>query len=80
VSERLLELEIRGWQVAADLASALVSRARGERGQTTIEWIALMVGLATLVTVLAGRNIWHQAGQAIVDAVNGIFGSSNDKV
>jgi hypothetical protein len=66
--------------MAADLASALVSRVREQRGQTTIEWIALMVGLATLVTILAGRNIWHQAGDAIVDAVNGIFGSSNDKV
>jgi Flp pilus assembly pilin Flp len=80
VSERLLELGIRGQLMAADLVSAAVSRARGERGQTTVEWIALMVGLAALVTVLAGRNIWHQAGQAIVDAVNGIFGSSNDKV
>ena len=66
--------------MAADLASGLVSRLREQRGQTTVEWIALMVGLAALATVLAGRNIWHQAGDAIVDAVNGIFGSSNDKV
>ena len=80
MSERLLELGIRGQLMAAGLVSGLVSRVREQRGQTTIEWIAMMVGLAALVTVLAGRNIWHQAGDAIVDAVNGIFGSSNDKV
>jgi Flp pilus assembly pilin Flp len=80
VNERLLELGIRGQLMAADLASGLVARARSERGQTTIEWIALMLGLATLVTVLAGKDIWRQAGDTVVDAVRGIFDSSNDKV
>ena len=45
------------------------------RGQTTVEWLAVMVGFAALVTVLAGDDIWSQAGQAVVDAVNAIFGS-----
>jgi hypothetical protein len=58
----------------------VVSRARGERGQTVIEWIALMLGLATLVTILAGMDVWRRAGQTVVDAVNGILGSGNDKV
>jgi hypothetical protein len=80
VSKRLLELGIRGQLKAADLASVLTARARSERGQTVVEWIALMVGLAALITILAGRDIWHQAGDTIVDAVHGIFGSGNDKV
>jgi hypothetical protein len=80
VRQRLLELEIRGRLMAADLASGLHTRARDARGQTTIEWLAVMVGLAALITVLAGRNIWSQAGQVVVDAVDRIFGSGSDKV
>jgi len=39
-----------------------------------------MVGFTALVTVLAGDDIWKQAGKAIVDAVNGILGQADDKV
>jgi len=80
VSERLVEFGIRGRQVTADLASGLLARARDARGQTTIEWLAVMVGFTALVTILAGDDIWKQAGQAIVDAVNAILGQTDDKV
>jgi hypothetical protein len=80
VSERLVEFGIRGRQVAADLASGLLARTREARGQTTIEWLAVMVGFTALVTILAGDDIWKQAGQAIVDAVNAILGQTDDKV
>lgn len=76
----LLELEIRGRLMAADLASALHTRARSERGQTTVEWLALMVSFVALITVLAGSDVWSQAGQVVVDAVDRIFGSGSDKV
>ena len=78
--QRLLELEIRGRLLAADLASVLLSRARGARGQTTVEWIAVMVGLATLIIVLAGDDVWRRAGEVIVDAVGAIFSTDHDKV
>ena len=80
MSERLVEFGIRGQQLAADLASGLLARARDARGQTTIEWLAVMVGFTALVTILAGDDIWKQAGKAIVDAVNGILGQTDDKV
>jgi len=80
VSERLDEIGIRGQQLAADLASGLLARARCARGQTTIEWLAVMVGFTALVTVLAGDDVWRQAGRAIVDAVNAILGQADDKV
>jgi hypothetical protein len=80
VSERLVEFGIRGQQLAADLASGLLARARDARGQTTVEWLAVMVGFTALVTILAGDDIWKQAGQAIVDAVNAILGQTDDKV
>ena len=80
MSERLVELGIRGRRLAADLASGLLARARCARGQTTIEWLAVMVGFTALVTVLAGDDVWRQAGRAIVDAVNAILGEADDKV
>jgi hypothetical protein len=45
-----------------------------------VEWLVVMVGLAALLTVLAGSDVWRQAGQAIVDTVNEIFASGHDRV
>ena len=80
MSERLVEFGTRSHQLAAGLASGLLARARDARGQTTIEWLAVMVGFTALVTVLAGDDVWRQAGRAIVDAVNAILGQADDKV
>ena len=80
MSERLVEFGVRGQRLAADLASGLLARVRDARGQTTIEWLAVMVGFTALVTILAGDDIWKQAGKAIVDAVNAILGQTDDKV
>jgi hypothetical protein len=80
VSNRLLALGIRGQLLAADLARSLTARARETRGQTTIEWLALMVGFTALVTILAGADVWQKAGKAIVEAVDGIFSKDHDRV
>jgi hypothetical protein len=66
--------------MAADLGGSLKARARDARGQTTIEWLALMVGFTALVTILAGSDVWPKAGKAIVEAVNGIFSKDHDRV
>jgi len=44
-----------------------------------VEWLVLMVGFAALLTVLAGDDVWHKAGQAVVDAVHEIF-DGDDRV
>jgi Flp pilus assembly pilin Flp len=80
VRTRLLALGVRGHLLAADLGRSLMARVRDTRGQTTIEWIALMVGFTALVVILAGDDVWQKAGKAIVDAVNGIFSSDHDRV
>ena len=77
---RLLALGIRGQLLAADLACGLKARARETRGQTTIEWLALMVGFTALVTILAGDDVWQKAGKAIVEAVDGICSKDHDRV
>ena len=48
------------------------ARARSARGQTTVEWLAVMVGFVALVTLLAGDDIWARAGQVVVDAADDI--------
>jgi hypothetical protein len=80
VSKRLLDLGIRGRLLAADLASGFRARARSERGQTTVEWIAMMVALVTLVTVVWGDDVWHEAGRLVVNAVDAILGTDGDRV
>jgi hypothetical protein len=80
VRTRLLALGVRGQLVAAGVARSLLARARDARGQTTIEWIALMVGFTALVTILAGDDVWQKAGKAIVEAVNAIFSKDHDRV
>jgi hypothetical protein len=80
VSTRLLALGVRGQLLAADLARSLKARAVETRGQTTIEWLALMVGFTALVTILAGDDVWPKAGKAIVEAVDGIFSKDHDRV
>jgi hypothetical protein len=80
VRRRSLELGIRGRLLAADLASGLLTRARSARGQTTVEWLAVMVGFVALVTVLAGSDVWSQAGDVVVHAVEHIFDSDHDSV
>jgi hypothetical protein len=80
VSEWLAELGIRSRLKAADLTSRLLARARCARGQTTVEWLAIMVGFTALVTILAGDDVWREAGKAVVDAVHGILGDTTDKV
>ena len=77
---RLLELGIRRRLLAADLVSTIVSRARGARGQTTVEWLAVMVGFFALITVLVGDDVWQRAGQVVVDAVRMILPSGDDRV
>jgi hypothetical protein len=39
-----------------------------------------MVGFVALVTVLAGSDVWSQAGDVVVHAVEHIFDSDHDSV
>ena len=80
MNERLLEIEIRGRIAAADLADDVRARLGDQRGQTTVEWLALMVGVTALVTILAGDDVWGKAAKAVVQAVDSIFSTDNDRV
>jgi hypothetical protein len=57
-----------------------LARARCARGQTTVEWLVIMVGFTALVTVLAGDDVWKQAGKVVADAAQFILSAAGDKV
>jgi hypothetical protein len=45
-----------------------------------VEWIAMMVALVALVTVLWGGDVWHEAGKLVVNTVDAILGTDGDRV
>lgn len=60
------------------LAHDLRERMREQRGQTTVEWLVIMVGLVALAGVLATSGIWNDVATALggafthlIDAVKG---------
>jgi hypothetical protein len=69
MSSTLLEQYIRLQSAVAQYASDLRQRVREEAGQTTVEWLVIMVGLTALATALVGAGIWTQVAQGIAQAV-----------
>jgi hypothetical protein len=69
MSSTLLEQYIRLQSAVAQYASDLRERVREEAGQTTVEWLVIMVGLTALATALVGAGIWTQVAQGIANAV-----------
>jgi hypothetical protein len=55
-------------------------RMREQRGQTTVEWLVIMVGLIALAGALAASGIWSQVatkiGQTFSDLVGKVAGKS----
>ena len=45
---------------------------REERGQTTVEWLVIMVGLIALAGVLAGQGMWQGVAKSLTGAFSDI--------
>ena len=56
MSSTLLEQYIRLQSAITQYASDLRERVSEEAGQTTVEWLVIMVGLTALATALVGRG------------------------
>ena len=54
MSSVVLEQYVRA-QIAVKFAQDVRDRMREQAGQTTVEWLVIMVGLVALAGVLAGR-------------------------
>ena len=51
---------------------------REQAGQTTVEWLVIMVGLVALAGVLAGSGIWTDVANALGDAFTTLINNVKD--
>ena len=56
-----------------------VRRLQGSAGQTTVEWLVIMVGLVALAGVLAGAGIWQGVATKLASAVGDLIDAVKDK-
>jgi Flp pilus assembly pilin Flp len=73
MSNALLEQYVKAQVALTQFAFDLRERMREQRGQTTVEWLVIMVGLIALAGVLAQQNVWQNVGKSIAGAFSGLI-------
>jgi len=69
MSSTLLEQYLRIQIAVTAYASDLRERMREQAGQTTVEWLVIMVGLTALAAALVGTGVWGSVASGIASAV-----------
>jgi hypothetical protein len=72
MSSTLLEQYLRVQIAVTEYVSDLHQRIREERGQTTVEWLVIMVGLTALAAALVGSGVWASVATGIGNAINSV--------
>lgn len=75
MSTQILEQFVR-FQVAI---AGLRDRATEEDGQTTVEWLVIMVGLTALAAALVATGVWDNVAKAIAQAVTDLINKTVGK-
>jgi Flp pilus assembly pilin Flp len=78
MSNAVLEQYVRVQGAISKFAHDVRESMREERGQTTVEWLVIMVGLVALAGVLAGSGIWNDVATALGDAFTTLIGNVKD--
>jgi Flp pilus assembly pilin Flp len=78
MSNAVLEQYVRVQSALSKFAHDVRESMREERGQTTVEWLVIMVGLVALAGVLAGSGIWNDVATALGDAFTTLIGNVKD--
>jgi hypothetical protein len=73
VSSTLLEQYVRIQIAVTEYVSDLRERMREEGGQTTVEWLVIMVGLTALAAALTAGGIWSSVASGIASAVESLI-------
>ena len=80
MSNQLLEQYVRIHTAVTEYVAELRERMREQAGQTTVEWLVIMVGLIALAGALAASGIWTQVatkiGQTFSDLIGKVAGKS----
>lgn len=78
MSSVVLEQYVRAQAAANQFAQDVRDRMREQAGQTTVEWLVIMVGLVALAGVLAGSGIWTDVANALGDAFTTLINNVKD--
>ena len=73
MSNQLLEQYVRIHTAVTEYVSELRERMREQAGQTTVEWLVIMVGLTALALALVGAGVWTSVAQGIAKAVGDLI-------
>jgi hypothetical protein len=73
MSNQLLEQYVRIHNAVTEYVAELRERMREEAGQTTVEWLVIMVGLTALALALVGAGVWTSVAQGIAKAVGDLI-------
>ena len=78
MSSVVLEQYVRAQTGVSQFAQDVRDRMREQAGQTTVEWLVIMVGLVALAGVLAGSGIWTDVANALGDAFTTLINNVKD--
>jgi Flp pilus assembly pilin Flp len=78
MSSVVLEQYVRTQAAVSQFAQDVRDRMREQAGQTTVEWLVIMVGLVALAGVLAGSGIWTDVANALGDAFTTLINNVKD--
>ena len=78
MSSVVLEQYVRAQVAVTRFAQDLRDRMREQAGQTTVEWLVIMVGLVALAGVLAGSGIRTDVANALGDAFTTLINNVKD--
>jgi hypothetical protein len=73
MSNQLLEQYVRIQTAVTEYVAELRERMREQAGQTTVEWLVIMVGLTALALALVGAGVWTSVAQGIAKAVGDLI-------
>ena len=73
MSNQLLEQYVRIHTAVTQYVAELRERMREQAGQTTVEWLVIMVGLTALALALVGAGVWTSVAQGIAKAVGDLI-------
>jgi hypothetical protein len=73
MSNHLLEQYVRMQTAVTEYVAELRERMREQAGQTTVEWLVIMVGLTALALALVGAGVWTSVAQGIAKAVGDLI-------
>jgi Flp pilus assembly pilin Flp len=79
MSNALYEQYLKASVALSQFAFDVRDRMREQRGQTTVEWLVIMVGLIALAGALAASGVWANVATKIGNTFSDLIGKVTGK-